>query len=53
MIASVSNVEVPRGNPGAEDFSGFEPIVSPDRNKATIALDLKLTPMSASSVASR
>ena len=53
VIASVSNVEVPRGNPGAEDFSGFEPIVSPDRNKATIALDLNLTPMSASSVASR
>jgi hypothetical protein len=53
VIASVSNVEVPRGNPGAEDFSGFEPIVSPDRNKATIALDLKLTPTPASSVASR
>jgi hypothetical protein len=53
VIASVSNATVPSGNPGAEDFSGFEPIVSPDRNKATIALDLKLTPMSASSVASR
>ena len=51
VIASVSNAVVPRGNPGAEDFSGFEPTVSPDRNKATIALDLKLTPMSASSVA--
>jgi hypothetical protein len=53
VIASVSNAMVPSGNPGAEDFSGFEPIVSPDRNKATIALDLKLTPMSASSVAFR
>jgi hypothetical protein len=53
VIASVSNATVPRGNPGAEDFSGFEPIVNPDRNKATIALDLKLTPMPASSVAFR
>ena len=53
VIASVSNAMVPSGNPGAEDFSGFEPIVNPDRNKATIALDLKLTPMSASSVAVR
>jgi hypothetical protein len=47
VIASVSNAMVPSGNPGAEDFSGFEPTVRPDRNKATIALDLKLTPMSA------
>jgi polyisoprenoid-binding protein YceI len=51
VIASVTNPTFPRGNPGAEDFSGFEPTVIPDRNKATIALDLKLTPMSASSVA--
>jgi len=53
VIASVSNAMVPSGNPGAEDFSGFEPTVSPDRNTATIALDLKLTPKSASSVAFR
>jgi hypothetical protein len=53
VIASVSNAEVPRGNPGAEDFSGFEPIVSPDRNKATIALDLKLEEISASPTVSR
>src|ERR1700756_139239 len=51
VIASVTNPTFPRGNPGAEDFSGFEPTVIPDRNKAPIALDLKLTPMSASSVA--
>jgi hypothetical protein len=53
VIASVSNAMVPSGNPGAEDFSGFEPTVSPDRNKAMIALDLNLTPMSASSVVFR
>src|ERR1700751_3097099 len=53
VIASVSNATVPRGKPGAEDFSGSEPIISPDPNKATIALDPKLTPMSASSMASR
>jgi hypothetical protein len=53
VIASVSNAMVTSGNPGAEDFSGFEPAVSGDRNKAPIALDLKLTPMSASSVAFR
>jgi hypothetical protein len=49
VIASVSNVEVPTGGSGGEGFYGFEAIVTPDRNKATIALDLKLTPMSASS----
>ena len=53
VIASVGNAEVPTGGSGGEGYSGFEPTVSPDRNKATIALDLKLTPMSASSVAFR
>jgi hypothetical protein len=53
IIASVSNTEVPTGGSGGEGFYGFEPVITPDRNKATIALDLNLTPMSASSVASR
>jgi len=53
VIASVSNVEVPTGGSGGEGFYGFEAIVTPDRNKATIALDLKLRPMSASSTAVR
>lgn len=42
-IASVSNHLVPTGNPGAEDYAGFQPAVNPDRERATIALDLKLT----------
>lgn len=53
VIASISNAVVPIGNPGAADFSGFEPVVSPDRNKATISLDLKLAEISASPTASR
>jgi len=53
VIASVSNAVVRRGNPGAEDFSGFEPTVTPDRNKATIALNLKLEEISASPSVSR
>jgi hypothetical protein len=53
IIASVSNTEVPTGGSGGEGYYGFEPVTTPDRNKATIALDLNLTPMSASSVASR
>ena len=53
VIASVSNTEVPTGGSGGEGFYGFEPVITPDRNKATIALDLNLTPMSTSSVASR
>jgi len=53
VIASVSNAVVPIGNAGVADFSGFEPVVTPDRNKATIALDLKLTQVSASPVVSR
>jgi hypothetical protein len=53
VIASVSNVEVPTGGAGGEGFYGFEPVITPDRDKATIALDLNLTPMSTSPVASR
>jgi hypothetical protein len=53
IIASVSNTEAPTGGAGGEGYYGFEPVITPDRNKATIALDLNLTPMSASSVASR
>jgi hypothetical protein len=53
VIASVSNAEVPTGVAGGEGFYGFEPVITPDRDKATIALDLNLTPMSTSPVASR
>ena len=53
IIASVSNTEAPTGGAGGEGYYGFEPVITADRNKATIALDLNLTPMSASSVASR
>jgi hypothetical protein len=53
VIAIVNNVEVPTGGSGGEGYYGFEPIVTPDRNMATIALDLKLTPISASSAAFR
>jgi hypothetical protein len=53
VIANVSNAMVPIGNPGAADFSGFEPVVSPDRNKATISLDLKLAEISVSPTVSR
>jgi len=53
VIANVSNAMVPIGNPGAADFSGFEPVVSPDRNKAMISLDLKLAEISVSPTVSR
>src|ERR1700756_4758856 len=53
VIASISNAEVQTGGSGGEGYYGFAPTVSPDRNEATIALDLKLTPISASSAAFR
>jgi hypothetical protein len=53
VIASVRNAEVPTEGSGGEGYYGFEPIVTPDRNKATITLDLKLQQISASPVASR
>jgi hypothetical protein len=53
VIASVNNAEVPTGGSGGEGFYGFEPVITANRNNATITLDLNLTPMSSSSVASR
>ena len=53
VIASVSNAVVATGAPSGEGFYGFEPVVTPDHNVATIALDLKLKEMPASPVASR
>lgn len=46
VLATVRNAVIPTGAPG-EDFHGFVPLVNPDRDKATIALDLRLTKMSA------
>ena len=45
VIASVSNREVPTGV--GEDYHGFQPAVTPDRQQATIAIDLKLKQTSA------
>ena len=42
-IASVSNNVVVLGVAGGEGYSGFSPAVTPDRERATIALNLKLT----------
>ena len=53
VIANVSNAVVPTGAPSGEGFYGFEPVTSPDRNKATISLDLKLEEISASPSVSR
>ena len=51
-IAAVSNSEVPNGV--GEGYYGFQPAVTPDRNHATITLNLKLTQNSTTpSVASR
>jgi len=41
VIASVRNVMVPSGG-GFEDFAGFRPAVNPNRNQATIAVNLEL-----------
>jgi hypothetical protein len=53
VIANVSNAVVSTGVPSGEGFYGFEPVISPDRNRATISLDLKLEEMSASPGVSR
>lgn len=53
VIASISNAVVSTGAPSGEGFYGFAPIVSPDHNMATIALNLKLKEMSVSPKASR
>jgi len=45
VIASVSNITAPTGEPSGEGFYGFEPIVTPDRNHATISLNLQLKQM--------
>jgi hypothetical protein len=53
FIASVSNAVVSPGAPSGEGFYGFEPVFRPNRNKATISLDLKLEEMLASLSVSR
>ena len=47
------NAVVSTGAPSREGFYGFEPVISPDRNKATISLDLKLKEIPASFTVSR
>jgi len=53
VIANVSNAVIPTGAPSGEGFYGFEPVIRPDRNKATISLDLKLEEILASPTVSR
>ena len=53
VIANVSNAVVSTGAPSGEGYYGFEPVISPDRNKATISLDLKLEEILASPTVSR
>jgi len=53
VIANVSNAVVSTGAPSGEAYYGFEPVISPDRNKATISLDLKLEEILASPTVSR
>lgn len=53
LVATVENASLPTGVAGGEGFYGFEPIVTPDRNRATIALDLTFDKEEASRVASR
>ena len=43
VIATVTNRVLIAGTAGGEDYSGFQPAVTPDRKQATIALDLTLT----------
>jgi hypothetical protein len=42
VIATVTNRMVMVGSAGAEDYSGFQPAVTPDPDRGSIALDLKL-----------
>ena len=53
VIANLSNAVVSTGAPSGEGYYGFEPVISPDRNKATISLDLKLEEILASPTVSR
>lgn len=43
VIATAANRVVITGTAGGEDYSGFRSIATPDRMRATLALDLKLT----------
>jgi hypothetical protein len=52
VIARVANPVLSTGAPGGEGFYGFVPSISPDRDKATIALQLTLTQVSTSDIAS-
>lgn len=45
VIASINDAMVPTGAPSGEGFYGFEPIVKPDQNSATIALNPQLKEM--------
>jgi hypothetical protein len=42
VIASVRNAVVPTGAPSGEGFYGFQPVVTPNPERAMIALDLEL-----------
>jgi hypothetical protein len=53
VIASVTNAVVPTGASSGEGFYGFVPVVTPNRDKATIALDLMLRQVPASDLASK
>lgn len=49
VIASVSNRLVPTGGTGGEGYFGFQPAVTPDRDRGSIVLDLKLKRASSAS----
>jgi hypothetical protein len=53
VIASVQNAVAPTGASSGEGFYGFVPVVTPNRDKATIALDLTLRQAPASDLASQ
>jgi hypothetical protein len=49
VSATVTNRTVMAGGAGAEDYSGFQPAVAPDRDRGSIVLDLKLKEKSSAS----
>ena len=49
VIATVTNSVVMVGSAGGEDYSGFQPVVTPDRDQATVAVDLKLAQLAPTS----
>jgi hypothetical protein len=53
VVASVHNAVIPTGASSGEGFYGFVPVVTPDRDKGTIALQLALRQGSPSNIASR